>query len=65
MSANRQVAKFTLLEGLKDTGFEKLSTNKTVVITAVHDSLTKEGDAIRIVDYLETVGEPVYKLPVC
>lgn len=65
MSAHRQVAKFVLSEGAKDAGFEKLSLDPKVTITGVVDGLTKEGDAIRVVDYIEKIGKPAYVLPIC
>ena len=65
MAVHRQVAKFVLSEGGKDSGFDKLSQDPNVVITGTHDGLTKEGDAIRVVDYIEKLGKPVYVLPIC
>ncbi len=65
MAIQRHVGKFELAEAEKDGAFAKLTANPNVTVTAVHDGLTKEGNAVRVVDYIEKIGEPFYKLPIC
>lgn len=60
----RHIAKITLSEALQDIEFDKLSSDPKVTITAMQDELTKDGQSIRVIDYIEKVVDPVYIIPV-
>ncbi len=57
---------FVLTDGVDQTAYEELINKSGLKITAQIDGLTKEGAAIRVVDYREPDGRiPVYRPPIC
>lgn len=61
----RHVAKLVLQNDIKDVQFEKLTSDPDITIIGISDSTSKEGDAIRVVDYVKKSAPSVYVPPIC
>lgn len=57
---------FSLTDANEQVLYEEFVNRDGIKVIGKTDSLTKEGDAIRVVDYRERDGRvPVYRPPIC
>jgi len=64
MITKRGAAAFDLRSPNEKMDYDELINRKGVIVLKTVDGLTKEGEAVRVVDYVEVEREP-YKPPIC